>query len=331
LRKEIESRDELLKEFEEECGRMTQRLNWAEEERRKTLEFLQEQDSQIKEFKDKFFELAEEAGKYKASLRLSSSLLARYTRLFFNLMNKFSCQVHQKQILYLFFNKYMSLKNRLVESEIIVDTSIAHIKNEHIYKRFRRVGYAIIAANRLRKQRKLGNSSESYELRASLKELPSSLSSFMISLFRENSFELDDTLLNNYEALLSVENNDDEILLSQIILSTNSLYPLSYTPTPSQKYTNPNIFTEHIIFREDFVSKFGVLDEKLQRAEDFIRNQEDYFKGQLEMKLLKIDALTEENKMLRQSNLNLEEEYKLARKQAEEMIGMMDKNTDVVS
>jgi chromosome segregation ATPase len=69
LKGTLHEKDDEISILKQEVEMANEKIQWAEEERQKTLEFLREQEAEIKKFKEKFYDIAQ-----KASLQTQSQL-----------------------------------------------------------------------------------------------------------------------------------------------------------------------------------------------------------------------------------------------------------------
>jgi len=339
LHESLQAKEEELKFYEEELSAAVQKLNWCEDEKKKTLEFLKEQDAEIKEFKEKFFQLAEETAKQKNKISQSTVIIAIMTKLLFNLMYKYDALVYQKNFSSQYLTDYLILRQKLIEHQFI-ESPPTQRKNYDLYVKFKRVGYAVIAANRLKKvpQKQGPTKWDTFDVRLVLEDFPEGLKRFILDLFKDEKFVLTNELIASYTDLLNTtELENCSLVVGKIITLANTHAKLAYDPDrnypliKSLRKDHVQQLSMNIKLREDIHQKIDELERKLRTAENYILDQEEKFQLELDSLSQKLQTTTIENTNLKAEYKKILESYELSKQQIENLIATVNESKLVLS
>jgi hypothetical protein len=333
LKDELRVAESLNAEYQSEIRRLNEKLSWVDEERIRAVEFLQDQNIEISDFKERYFILAEDSSKQKAITKQYAYVFAYAIKLLFSFLKRFETLVKQKHFVYQYFYHYLNLKERLIELKFIEVPSQNKKRNHPIYKKFRKVGYAVIAANRLRFNDKIGKRHEDYDARNNLQNIPDGLKRLLLNLFKYDNFDFKEGMLSSFEELLARDNFDERSVLSHMIVVATQYNPSDYDPdkyhSELRKLERHQIEQINRTFnmRNEFQIQLDSLDKKLKAAEDYIINQEKNFKNEMIENYQKIEHLSNQNETLTEINSELENQCSLVKKQADELMSVIDKNS----
>ena len=284
---QLQQKESEILYFQELLNNTKDKLHKVEEDRDGAIEFLREQEAEIKEFKAKFFHIAEETNIQKNRLNITAYVITSMLKVLFNLLSKFENLVQQKAFLVPYFNQYGKIKEKLISMQL-TSPSIRG-DNSAIYDRFRRVVLTVVAAIRLRKlQLKHGGARfDSFDVRHNLENHPEGYKRFIIDLFRSNKFIVSRELVSAVEdALKSSDNESETGIATKAIVAGIRHNGFPYEPDTMlrrrrTKEVQLDDLAANFRIKEDFHTRLQALDGKLQAAEEYIFKQEEKFAGEL--------------------------------------------------
>jgi len=337
----ITKKEDEIKYLEELVENTKTKLSKAEEEKKRAIDFLREQEAEIKEFKEKFFQIAEETSQQKVRINRSSYIIATLLKILFNLLSKFDSLVHQKAFLSQGFNEYTRLKEKLISLHLVeARSSFSTRRKPEIWNKFRKVGFVVLAANRLRRLqlKQIGLKSDSFEVRHALEFFPEGLKRFFIDLFRSNKFIVDKDLVTELsEVLRSPETEEENAIVSKLIATAHKFNRIPFDPSSSYAVfkslgrANLEELKENVRLREDLHDKLMDLEVKLKNAEDYIKDQEIKFNLELDNLTGQLRQVLDENSGLKKELEKLNKDLEGASQYVDEMIELVDDKRTLAS
>lgn len=313
-----------------------EKLRAVEEDRDQAVEFLKEQENEIKEFKERFFHIAEESNNLKNRLTNNAFVMVNMVKVLFNLLGKFDRLAQQKSFLSVYFQQYENVRKKLVEMQLSGARSTVHRETQRVYKLFRKGVFAVIAALRLKRlQVKFGSGGyDSYDVRHGLVSCSEGVKRFVVDLFRSNRFVIQRDLVNAVEDVLRrFEGESEATMVSRIIDAANRYNKVGYEPDLGQKGRRPvklEDLSSSFRVKDEFNEKLIALDEKLQNAEDYILRQEEKFEGELEGLTVKMHELREERDILKDRKEKMEREYDISKEVVDSLLSLVDENQAIL-
>ena len=314
------------------------KLRKVEQDRDSTLDFLKDQEGEIKEFKTKFFQIAEETSHQKNRINVITFVLVSLLKAFFNLLYKFDGLVHQKAFLMPYFSQYERIRQKLTDMQLTAPKPGSGRENSGIYERFRKVVLTVIAAARLRKLqlRNGGTKSDSFDVRHNLSNFSEGSKRFIIDLFRSNRFVVHRDLVSSLgDILKGFENESETAIASRMIGVASQFNEIPYEPdSVLRKRRIRDLKLEDITanfkIKDDFNTKIQVLDEKLQSTEEYIMKREEKFNSELSSLNERLRETRTENEHNKREKERIQDDYATAKEQVDALLTLIDEKQSML-
>jgi len=252
--------------------------------------------------------------------------------------------VYQNTILKQGFNEYNAVKEKFLESGLIEHNAESQRKNYKVYLTFRRHGWAVIGALRLKKLRKNAVQIKPVDvvsLRNNLSSCNEATINLYISLLRINEITIDQELMNNVsEILYKCETKDeDQAIFKLIQLGLKKRVPkMPQLEIPSLRLdlrSVVDVIVEELYSNEDFKRRLELVEKNSVEAESYYRERESYYRereDRMREEFTKISQevqeLLEENQRCKEERDKIHNDYEYAKDQLENLLRVIEDKRD---
>jgi len=331
--KELEKMISMVKnadlKAQEELTSKNDEIDELVEQQNRLKEEIELQESIMKEMKDKFVGLIEEASSHKARFDKVSFVLGAFLKVFVNLLTRFKTLTNQKDFLSQYYLQYSTLKEKLAKMHLI-DSIAQNPKEKTVLQRFKNVVLVIKAANRLKKaeENNRDDSIDEIELLHSLDNLPQAMKRFICGLFKKDLIGLEKGIGEEIkEALENFDGLNENMIISRIIscigLSENLVNENIFSAwlnSKNQKARKIEEIQVNFEINSDMEEKVSKLEKKLRKSEELINRKENQYKGKIEDLGVQLEKAKEKADSYKKSNDKLVSEFDKLKEEVVELL-----------
>ena len=331
--KELEKMISMVKnadlKAQEELTSKNDEIDELVEQQNRLKEEIELQESIMKEMKDKFVGLIEEASSHKARFDKVSFVLGAFLKVFVNLLTRFKTLTNQKDFLSQYYLQYSTLKEKLAKMHLI-DSIAQNPKEKTVLQRFKNVVLVIKAANRLKKaeENNRDDSIDEIELLHSLDNLPQAMKRFICGLFKKDLIGLEKGIGEEIkEALENFDGLNENMIISRIIscigLSENLVNENIFSAWLNSKNQKAHKIEEiqvNFEINSDMEEKVSKLEKKLRKSEELINRKENQYKGKIEDLGVQLEKAKEKADSYKKSNDKLVSEFDKLKEEVVELL-----------
>jgi len=344
----VNEKQELHAKFDEEIEKMADLLNNAEqkaqevlqgkeqeilellEEREKMSEHFAGQEHGIKDYKDKFLALAEESTLQKARIEKISYVLATFLKIFVNLLVRFKALANHKEFLNNYFWQYRSLKQKLIELNLI-DSELGALQMRTVdspVSKFRRAGTIVRTLIRLRKlsRKNKDDNVDPAEVAFNMKSVPEALRRFVCGLFRHDRLGIENEVVPKLEGILNeFDGLNENVVVSKMLANITNLKSDNQVLSDwAQQLKFKEVGDEELQINfeinMDMNEKLEILTEKLMIAEEHIRTQGSEAGARIKDLMNQLEEVKAQSEAYRKSNESIVEEFDRLKEEVSELL-----------